>query len=258
MDALFEQHACYAWGLVFVAVMGLSAFPVLLFISAPYGRHWREGWGPTVKARVGWVVMEAPSPICFGAVYWWSGGGVDAVPLLLGGLWMLHYLYRSFIFPFRMRGGDKGKPLLTVAMAFAFNVANGSVNAYAITTLAPHLVADGALSAVHLWAGVGVFAAGWVINQQSDAILLGLRKPGETGYKIPHGGLYRWVSCPNYLGELLEWIGFALAAWTPAAALFAAFTFANLFPRALSHHRWYREQFAEYPAHRKALVPWLL
>ena len=56
-DALFEQHACYAWGLVFVAVMGLSAFPVLLFISAPYGRHWREGWGPTVKARVGWVVM---------------------------------------------------------------------------------------------------------------------------------------------------------------------------------------------------------
>jgi hypothetical protein len=35
-------------------------------------------------------------------------------------------------------------------------------------------------------------------------------------------------------------------------------TAANLVPRAVAHHRWYRERFADYPAERKALVPFLL
>ena len=39
---------------------------------------------------------------------------------------------------------------------------------------------------------------------------------------------------------------------------FALYTFANLAPRALSHHRWYRERFPEYPADRKAILPFLL
>jgi 3-oxo-5-alpha-steroid 4-dehydrogenase 1 len=30
---------------------------------------------------------------------------------------------------------------------------------------------------------------------------------------------------------------------------------ANLAPRAWSHHRWYHEQFSEYPLERKALIP---
>ena len=54
-----------------------------------------------------------------------------------------------------------------------------------------------------------------------------LRKPGETGYKIPVGGLYRLLSCPNYFGELLEWIGFAIAAWSLPAFMFAVYTAAT-------------------------------
>ena len=45
-------------------------------------------------------------------------------------------------------------------------------------------------------------------------ILRNLRAPGETGYKIPVGGLFRWVSSPNYFGELLEWTGWAIATWS--------------------------------------------
>ena len=37
----------------------------------------------------------------------------------------------------------------------------------------------------------------------------------------------------------------------------AVWTFANLAPRARSHHAWYHASFAEYPAERKALVPWI-
>ena len=85
-----------------------------------------------------------------------------------------------------------------------------------------------------------------------------LRAPGESGYKIPSGGLFRFVSCPNYLGEILEWSGFALATWSVAGLSFAAFTLANLLPRALSNHRWYQKTFPEYPEDRRALVPFLL
>ncbi len=51
-----------------------------------------------------------------------------------------------------------------------------------------------------------------------------LREPGENGYKIPHGGGYRFISCPNYLGDdgmgrlgtlLLEPRRAGLFAWTP-------------------------------------------
>jgi steroid 5-alpha reductase family enzyme len=106
--------------------------------------------------------------------------------------------------------------------------------------------------------GLGLWALGVGINLQSDQILFGLRRPGETGYRIPQGGLYRFVSCPNYLGELIEWTGFAIAVASPAAWTFVVWTAANLVPRAVAHHRWYRERFADYPTERKALVPFLL
>lgn len=35
-------------------------------------------------------------------------------------------------------------------------------------------------------------------------------------------------------------------------------TLANLLPRALAHHRWYGEQFDDYPRERKAILPFLL
>src|SRR5207244_2864013 len=106
--------------------------------------------------------------------------------------------------------------------------------------------------------GAALFAAGFAVNRWADAVLRRLRRPGESRYQIPRGGLYELVSCPNYAGELVQWLGFAVAAWSPAAAAFALFTAANLVPRALAHHRWYRRTFAGYPAHRKAVLPFLL
>jgi steroid 5-alpha reductase family enzyme len=105
--------------------------------------------------------------------------------------------------------------------------------------------------------GATMFFGGMAINWHSDAVLRRLRRSGETAYKIPYGGLYRWVSCPNYLGEIVEWGGWALATWSLAAAAFAFWSAANLVPRALSHHRWYRENFPGYPSERGAILPYL-
>ena len=98
---------------------------------------------------------------------------------------------------------------------------------------------------------------GFAICFHADRVLRHLRKPGETGYKIPHGGFYRWVSSPNYLGEIIEWTGFAVMTWNLPGLAFMVFTIANLFPRAFSHHRWYLDKFPDYPKNRKAIIPFI-
>ena len=82
---------------------------------------------------------------------------------------------------------------------------------------------------------------GFYINLDSDSRLKDLRS-GRHGardneYRIPRGGLFEVVSCPNYLGEILEWIGFAIAAVNPAAIFFAIFTMAFLLPRGYHNHK---------------------
>ena len=70
--------------------------------------------------------------------------------------------------------------------------------------------------------------------------------------------MFRWVSCPNYFGEIVEWSAWALLTCSLPGLVFAIWTAANLIPRALAYHRWYREEFADYPASRKAVIPGLL
>jgi steroid 5-alpha reductase family enzyme len=103
-----------------------------------------------------------------------------------------------------------------------------------------------------------VFVAGAAINLWSDNRLIALRADGNQGYAIPRGGLFERVSCPNHLGEIIEWWGFALMCWNLPALSFAVWTAANLIPRALSHQAWYRRTFADYPAGRKAVIPAVL
>ncbi len=58
--------------------------------------------------------------------------------------------------------------------------------------------------------------------------------------------------------QIIEWTGFAIATWALPGVAFALYTAANVGPRALANHRWYRERFENYPAERKALIPFVL
>ena len=231
----------------------------LVFTTAPYGRYERGGkWGPEIDERIVWMVMEAVSPIMF-LVFFLRGtsGGAEAstAQLILAAMFLGHYTYRSFIYPMRIRGVGK-KPVATGAMAVVFNSFNGSVNGWGVAA-AGHLGAAWLTSPLFL-IGVPLFFFGMWLNLNSDNILRNLRGPGETGYKIPTGGGFRFVTSPNYLGEIIEWTGFAIAACTLGAASFAFFTAANIGPRAFQHHRWYKEKFPDYPKERKALVPFIV
>jgi len=240
-----------------LAQFGLAAITAaaLCFIPAPYGRHRREGWGPRLPARLGWVVMESPAVVYFLWVFLRGDHGAETVPLVLLALWQFHYVHRAFVFPFRMRAKGKSMPVIIVLLALAFNGLNAYLNARWISHFGNYPI--GWLADSRFVLGAALFAAGFWINYTSDRKLLGLRRPGESGYRIPHGGLYRFVSCPNYLGEIVEWTGFAIACWSLPGLAFAVYTAANVAPRAFAHHRWYREQFEDYPPDRKALLPFV-
>ena len=237
-------------------VCAALAFVVLFFVTAPYGRHLRSGWGFTLPAKVGWIVMESPAVLLFAYVYALGENALHAVPLVLLGMWQFHYVYRTFIYPFRLPPAAHRMPVSVIAMAVVFNCINAYINARWISQLGAYTEAW-LFSPAFLF-GAALFLAGWAINQHADLVLLRLRGTGETGYKIPRGGLYSKISCPNYLGEMLEWAGWALATWSTAGLAFAVFTIANLLPRAIANHRWYRSEFSDYPAQRKAVIPFLL
>jgi len=228
---------------------------VLLFLRAPYGRHDAGRWGPRIAGRLGWVLMELPAVVAFGVIFWMGEHRAALVPLLLFGLWMLHYVHRTFVFPFRLRS-QRAMPLLVVGFGFGFNSLNAYINGRWISHLGHY--GDAWLSEPRLWIGIVVFATGYVINKRADRMLLALRKPGESGYVIPRGWLYELISCPNYLGEILEWVGWAIATWSLPGLAFALYTAANVGPRAIANHRWYLDRFDDYPRDRKALVPFLL
>ena len=109
----------------------------------------------------------------------------------------------------------------------------------------------------HFIAGLLIFMIGMMINWKADDMLIKLRKKGDTGYKIPRGFLFEYVSSPNLFGEILEWSGFALMAWNLPALTFAIWTYANLVPRAKNHHDWYHQKFNDYPLNRKIIFPFI-
>ena len=248
-----EIHAAATKILIALAVL---TFVIVSRITAPYGRHHSASWGPTMPARLGWIVMETPAVLVFAWVYWQGQHRFEIVPLCLLGLWQFHYVQRTYVFPFRMRAEGKRMPVLVCVTAFCFQLLNVYVNARWISHYGHY--GDAWLRDPRLWIGGALFFAGWLINTKSDSILISLRAPGETGYKIPRGFLYEYVSCPNYLGEIIEWCGFALATWSLPGLAFALYTAANIGPRALANHRWYRGKFDDYPPERKALIPFLL
>ena len=236
-------------------VLAIGTFVVLQFVSAPYGRHVKPGWGPTVSNRLGWIIMESPGLIIMPSLFFLGTAVKTPVHYILLAFYLCHYLNRCLIFPLRTRTQGKRMPVAIMGSAIFFNLVNTSIMGIWLGWFATY-------SVEWLWSwqfivGMLLFAIGVAINVDSDNRLLRLRKPGETGYKIPQGGLFRWISCPNLFGEIVEWAGYALMGWNLAVLSFAVWTFANLAPRAMDHHRWYLGRFEDYPKERKGFLPFL-
>ncbi len=242
-------QVCQFW-----AGIAILTFILLQFVKAPYGRHIKKGWGPEISNKWGWILMEAPS--FFIILYFFVSSDQSSYASLLSLLWLIHYANRTFVFPMRIRTKGKKMPLVIVLSAVFFNLINAGLNGYFLAHFESYTTAN--YSSWNFLVGILLFFGGAWINQKSDTLLIGLRKPGEVGYKIPKGFLFNYISCPNHFGELIQWGGFALMALNCPATTFFLWTAANLIPRAMNHHKWYKKTFDEYPESRKAIIPRIL
>ena len=239
-----------------LAVQFISAamvFVSLYFIAAGYGRHGGKKWGPAVNPRIGWMVME--SPVVFIPLYFLFTGKVEMVPVVMLSIWMVHYLQRTFIYPFLIKG-EENMPLLIMLFSIMFNSMNGFLNGYYLF----HLADYGTTWCMdpRFIIGTVIFFTGMVINIHSDHVVRKLRAEKGPGYHLPTKGMHRFVASPNYLGEIMEWTGYAVLTWSLPGLAFMVFTMANLVPRAHKHRRWYRENFGEkYPSSRKRVFPFI-
>jgi len=235
-------------------VLAIPIFVLLFFMSAPYGRHFRRGWGLSIGSMTGWFLMEIPAIVVF-TVCLLSGGWPGPVVIAFLLLWQVHYVNRAIVYPLRQRSTGRIS-LVIVFFGVIFNVMNGYLNGRYLGGF------SGGYELSWFWdsrfvIGALMFGAGFAINIHSDGILLRMRRRSPGEYRIPRGGVFELVSCPNYLGEILEWTGWAIATWSLPGLAFALWTAANLIPRARTHHKWYRSTFSDYPEKRRALVPFI-
>ena len=241
------------YNLLFVWIfIGLCTFIYLIFSKtiAPYGRHSNSNWGITIDNRWGWFWMELPALVLMPLIILISPVEKNGIILLVLSLWVLHYFYRTILFPIKLKTKEKKMPLIIVVSAFIFNLFNGFFVGYEIGNISQLEFGT------NTFIGLIIFFTGMYINRSSDNKLISLRQENKE-YQIPNGGMFKYISCPNHFGEIVEWIGFSIIVLNLGSLSFVLWTAFNLIPRALNHHNWYINSFKEYPNDRKAVIPFI-
>ncbi|XP_032353198.1 3-oxo-5-alpha-steroid 4-dehydrogenase 2 isoform X2 [Camelus ferus] len=233
MPVLCQQSPVLA-GSAALAALGL----LVLYLAEPsgYGKHSETLMPAAIRlpARAAWFLQELPSFVVPAGILAGQPRSLFGPPAtVLLGLFCAHYFHRGF----------------------AFCVGNGLLQSYYLVYCAEYPAEW--YTDIRFSLGVFLFILGMGINIHSDYILRRLRKPGETTYRIPQGGLFTYVSGANFLGEIIEWIGYALATWSLPGLAFAFFSLCFLGQRAFHHHRFYLKMFEDYPKSRKALIPFI-
>ncbi len=238
-------------------IYAVGGFIVTQFImNAPYGQH--DNWSKNtlrIPQKYAWIIMESPAAIIFTVCLFMQGVPSSVTPWLLFSMWAVHYFHRAFIYPFSLRG-DIRIPWIIVLSGGFYCALNGYLNGMWVGVYAEYT--NKWLTDPRFIIGCLLYLFGYFLNKHSDYTLANLRKPGESDFKIPYGGGFNYVSAPHYLGEIVTWMGFAIACWSVAGLLFLIMTMANLIPRALTTHHWYHENFTNYPKNRKAIIPFIL
>ena len=231
-------------------------FIYLFFVSAPYGRHIRKGWGKNISARAGWVIMESPCVVIMVIYAFIVRDDLQTIHVIFLSLWLLHYIHRSFIYPFVIDMTNPKMPISIACSAFFFNIVNVNLQAFGIYYLTEY--SSDWINDDIFYLGLTIFFTGMYINIKSDYLIIALRKNKGPGYHLPTKFMHKYISAPNYFGEIIEWLGWAILTWSISGAVFALWTIANLFPRAFAHHQWYKEKFPDYPKNRKAIIPGII
>ena len=245
----------YIFLFIWVAI-GLITFVYLFYENAPYGRHIKDGWGIKIPARFGWVVMESPCVILMVVLALIVREQLEMIHKIFLCIWLAHYIHRTFIYPFVIEMTNPKMPISIALSAFFFNIINVNIQAFGVFYFTQY--SDDWLTSPAFIIGLSVFLFGMFINIKSDYIINSMKRNKGPGYHIPDQFLYKYLSAPNYFGEIIEWLGWAILTFSISGFVFLIWVIANLFPRAIAHHKWYKDKFDNYPKGRKAIIPGII
>ncbi|KAI0547374.1 3-oxo-5-alpha-steroid 4-dehydrogenase-domain-containing protein [Xylaria curta] len=107
--------------------------------------------------------------------------------------------------------------------------------------------------------GLALYVVGELCNANVHWYLSTLRKPGETARKIPTGLGFKLVTCPNYMFEIIAWVGVILVTRSPTLVVFITIGSYFMYIWALGKEKAYRKQFGDkYKKKRFVVLPYLL
>ena len=246
MNYLLDQYDVF---LIVMASLAVVVFVALNFVEAGYGITIDKKWGFAINNKLAWLLMEAPvfllmTALCLASPRMASFSlSTSFVPFLIFLFFQSHYIRRSFIFPFLLKGKSK-MPVTVMLMGVFFNICNAFMQGGWLFFKSP----ESMYSVDWLWTpqfiiGSIVFFGGMTLNIQSDKIIQNLRKPGDSNHYLPSKGFFKYVTGAHYFGEMIEWTGFAILTWSIPGTVFALWTFANLVPRANAIYKKYRKMF---------------
>jgi steroid 5-alpha-reductase len=216
---------------------------------------------PVIPSRISWIIQECPCVFItlFFLIYAHSELTFRKILVILP--FLIHYIHRTFIFPFVIHS-SKNNPLEITLMAFTFCFFNAIMINRSIFYFSDY---ENDFWLYYIF-GLITFLCGMYINIFSDYSMIKQRnenKSSENKYIIPRGFMYELISCPNYFGELTEWLGFFVLSNSFSGLVFFVSTYANLFPRAIQYHQWYKTKFKDQfttdkqLACRKAIIPFM-
>ena len=167
----------------------------------------------------------------------------------------LHYLKREFETIYVHRFSAATMPAKNIFKnSFHYWVLSGLFLGYFI--YGPNAPTAGQMEPSSTSLGLLLYGIGELGNLQSHLTLRGLRSEGGKERGIPRGRVFSLVTCPNYMFEILSWIGVAVVTRSLATVVFAAISAAQMGQWAHKKERRYRSEFGEnYKNKRYFLFP---
>ncbi|PUU84411.1 3-oxo-5-alpha-steroid 4-dehydrogenase-domain-containing protein [Tuber borchii] len=230
-----------------------------------------------VPGKLGWILMELCSPLTLLYTIYTNPertGGLPKIHIWLATLYCMHYFHRALLSPI-LNPSMGPMNLIMVIAGVVFNIINGSA-------IGGWLGGYGSAADVPVWQisiGSAVFILGLWGNMYHEEILREIRRDKSFDknaqregrvvtsngrvYKIPEGGLFKWVWNPHYISEWIEWSGYVIAGggivnFLPAT-LFVINELATMLPRAIQQKRWYEKKFNKnILPKRKAAIPGII
>mmetsp|Transcript_17888 Transcript_17888/g.45397 ORF Transcript_17888/g.45397 Transcript_17888/m.45397 type:complete len:312 (-) Transcript_17888:491-1426(-) len=222
--------------------------------------------GPQVPWRTVFIVEYLGPLLLFPAlwaqpevVYGADAPGPTQLQTIAAACFVVHYLKREIETLFVHRFSNATMPMKNIVKNtvyyWGFALWMGYFICHPLFTPPPHLM-------THI--GLALFASMELLNFVSHVQLRNLRPPGTRVRRIPTGPLFALVSCPNYLFEILAWVGFNLMTNSLVGWVFCAVGAAQMLLWAKGKHRMYKKEFDGmdgrelYPEIRKALIPFVI